>query len=152
MINLNLCSEENWIDALKPYQRRPIEQFIKDVGEEEAIDKWLMSSGSLQTSPFGGVPIGGNGKSAFALQFKKEFKSFICGGEKYKNETGEVNKLISEHKANLASIITSIISTSLAMYLGASAALIAPAVVLMLRILTKVGVEAWCAIPVIDEV
>lgn len=152
MINMNLTGEENWIDALKPYQRRPIEQFIKEVGEEEAIDKWLTSSGSLQTSPFGGMPLGGNGNSAFTLQFKKEFKSFICGDEKYQKERGEVEKLIAGHKDHLVTVVTSIISASLAAFLGASAALIAPAVVLMLRIVTKFGVGAWCALPATVDV
>lgn len=147
MINITLDGSESWLDALKPYQRRPIEKFIAEDGDDKAVDKWLTSSGFSQTSPFGGMPAGGSTNTAFSSQLRKEFKGFICGEEKYAKQREEIENMIAEHKGSLVTVITTVISAALAATLGASAALIAPAVVLMLRIMSKVGVEAWCALP-----
>ncbi|UFK93463.1 hypothetical protein [Providencia rettgeri] len=142
MIDLPHAGENEWISTLKPYQSSVIESLLKKGTEEQALDLWLTSSGPIKTSPFGGGSFEQNTKKEFLINFKLEFKALVCGDAKYEKDRESLNKIGNNAKTYIVSTISAIIAASL----GTTAAFIAPAVVLMLMIISKMGVNAWCAL------
>lgn len=140
MINIPIDSEENWLAVLKPYQRSSIDEFIKENDEEKAIEIWLSSSGTSNTSPFGGVVT--NQDNNFTVRFKEEFRKFICNDEKYEKEKEEFSAVGGQAKA----YVVGAISSALAVPLGVTATFLVPAVVLMIIIIMKIGLNAYCQV------
>lgn len=140
MIDIPVDSEENWLAVLKPYQRNSIDQFIKENDEEKAIELWLSSSGTSNTSPFGGVVT--NKDSNFTDRFKDEFRKFICNDEKYEKDREGFSAVGGQAKA----YIVGAISSALAVPLGVTATFLVPAVVLMIIVVMKIGINAYCQV------
>lgn len=126
------------LTALKPYQAGAISQLIEKHGEEETAKLWLSANGPTDTQKFGGA--GSLDSKPFWHKFNEELRLFICGDKKYKKER---DKLLSEAKpASL--VLVSGISGLLGSTLGFAPSLLAPAVAMMLYVIGKVGVNAWC--------
>lgn len=142
MITLLNYSEEEWLTTLKPYQLSSIETLLKKDNEDVVVDIWLSTQGAAPRSPFGGGRRDDPDVRQFIVNFKKEFRDFICGGERYENE----RKSISTHQGDAKTFIISVMSSALAIVLGSSAAYLTPVIVVMLIAVSKMGVNAWCAL------
>ena len=124
--------------ALKPYQTSSISQLLEKHGEEEAAKLWLSANGPTDTQKFGGS--GPLDSKPFWNKFNEELRLFICGNKKYDKER---RKLLSQAKpASL--VLVSGISGLLGSTLGFAPSLLAPPVAMMLYVIGKVGVNAWC--------
>ncbi|MEZ6952596.1 MULTISPECIES: hypothetical protein [unclassified Aeromonas] len=131
-------SLDELLSALKPYQKTSIESLISAHGEEDAAKKWLAANGPSSTQQFGGQPQGD--PRPFWDRLMAEFRLFICGNIKYKKDR---DKLLAQATPT-AMFIVSGISSVIASTLGLAAALITPAIAILLHVVGKVGVNAWC--------
>ncbi|NEW78733.1 MAG: hypothetical protein GZ086_04775 [Gelidibacter sp.] len=129
---------EDWLSELKAYQKNTIETLISEYGEEEAVEKWLSANGSKDNIPFGGIQT--NDTKPFLDKFKAEFKKFICNHPDYEEERKKLNMESPVAKA----IWISVISAALGATLGFAATLLAPVVAIMLSIVGKMGLNAYC--------
>lgn len=142
MINIPNVDADAWLSTLKEYQSSSIRDFLGQGSEELALELWLTASGPSSISQFGGDATKNPGKKAFVEQFKLEFKAFMCGGDKYTEERKGLGELTGDIKTYLVGMISAAIAASL----GATAAFIAPAVVIMLITVSKMGINAWCSL------
>ncbi|QER53210.1 hypothetical protein NWT83_05930 [Klebsiella quasipneumoniae] len=142
MITIPNENAEAWLSTLKKYQSSSVRTFLESGNEEKALELWLTASGPSSVSQFGGDNSKTPGRKAFVEQFKLEFKAFLCGGDKYTQEREGLGALTGDVKTYLVGVISSAIAVSL----GSTAALIAPAVVIMLIAVSKMGVNAWCSL------
>lgn len=126
------------LTALKPYQAGAISQLIEKHGEEEAAKLWLSANGPTDTQKFGGA--GSRDPKPFWDKFNEELRLVICGDEKYKEDR---EKLLSNARP-AADYVVHGITALVATTLGLAPALLVPAVALMLKVIGKVGVNAWC--------
>jgi hypothetical protein len=131
-------SLDDLLEGLKPYQKRSIKTLIASHGEEEAAKKWLAASGPSSTQQFGGQPQGN--PQPFWDRLMAEFRLFVCGDKKYKKDR---DKLLAQATPT-AMFVVSGISSVIASTLGLAAALITPAIAILLHVVGKVGVNAWC--------
>ncbi|MFD2599360.1 hypothetical protein ACFSQ3_10375 [Sphingobacterium corticis] len=131
-------SLEDWLSELKAYQKKSIEQLVDEFGEEEAMGKWLSANGPKDNVPFGGIQT--NDSKPFLDKFKTEFKKFVCNHPDYEEEREKLNIESPISKA----IWISIISAALGATLGFAATLLAPVVAIMLSIIGKMGINAFC--------
>ena len=126
------------LSALKPYQAGAISQLIEKHGEEEVAMLWLSANGPTDTQKFGGAsPLD---SKPFWNKFNEELRLFICGDKKYKNER---EKLLSDSKPASLFLVSGI-SGLLGSTLGFAPSLLAPPVAMLLYLIGKVGVNAWC--------
>ena len=128
---------EAWLSALKPYQSSQIKALLEaGRSEHDVVDAWLSAQGPDSTAHFGG-----NGESKpFRDRFVEEFKKFVCGDKKYSKERAE---LVA--KADVAKlVIVSAVSAAIGSEIGATAALLVPPVAVLLHIVGKIGLKAWC--------
>lgn len=139
MENIQDINIEDWLSELKTYQKNAIETLIGEFGEEKAIEKWLSANGPKDNVPFGGIQT--NDTKPFLDKFKVEFKKFVCNHPDYKEERKKINMESPVVKA----IWISVISASLGATLGFAATLLAPVVAIMLSIVGKMGLNAYCA-------
>jgi hypothetical protein len=126
------------LTALKPYQASAISKLIEKHGEEEAAKLWLSANGPTDTQKFGGS--GTRDTKPFWDKFQEELRLVICSDEKYKEDR---EKLLSQAKPAAGYVvhgITALVATTL----GLAPALLVPAVAIMLNVIGKVGVNAWC--------
>lgn len=129
--NINL----DWVSELKTYQKNSIETLITEYGEEVAVEKWLSANGPKDNIPFGGVQ--SNDSKPFLDKFKTEFKKFICNHPDYEEERKKLNMESPVVKAIWISVISAA--------LGFAATLLAPVIAVMLSIVGKMGISAYCA-------
>lgn len=137
-MNIPVIEIEGWLDALKPYQRISLQQLISASDEEEAAKIWLTSNGAAATKQFGGI---GGGDGEFWDRFKAEFKAFVCGDERYVTERTQLSTQAPIANAMFVGVISGAIGSTL----GFAASLLAPAVAIMLYLVGKVGLNAYCA-------
>jgi hypothetical protein len=130
-------SVQDWITELKPYQSNSMSALVASYGEEEAIKRWLSANGPTSTIQFGG---GGNSPEPFVDRFKEEFRKFICGDESY----DKYREQIMAESPIAKSMYISCISAALGATLGYSAALLAPAIAVMLHTVGAISINAWC--------
>lgn len=126
-----------WVSELKTYQTNTITELLSDNNSEETIKLWLSANGPTSTIPFGGD---NESSEPFLERFKEEFKKFVCGDEAYEEYR---NKLTAEVPI-AKSVYISVISVALAQVIGFTAALLAPAVAILLHAVGAAGVHAWC--------
>lgn len=147
MITIPNENAEAWLSTLKKYQSSSVRRFLDIGSEEKALELWLTASGPSSVSQFGGDNSKVPGRKAFVEQFKIEFKAFLCGSDKYAAEREELGALTGDVKTYLVGVISSAIAVSL----GSTSAFIAPAVVIMLIAVSKMGVNAWCSLGTTDK-
>ena len=131
---------DNWLIVLKPYQADSIRLLINEYGDENAAEKWLTANGPSNQVAFGGIS-DQNQDNTFYTNFKIEFHKFICGDPKYETERNRLGVSLIAPKQ----LIISIISGALGATFGVTGALLAPAVCVLLFIVGKMGVNAYCA-------
>ena len=125
-----------WTGALKTYQKTSINILVAENDEETAAKLWLSANGVSTTKQFGG----GGSSEPFWDRFVAEFKDFICGHEKYSNERSQLSSQAPVANAMFVGIISGAIGSTL----GFAASLLAPAVAILLFLVGKVGVNAYC--------
>ncbi|WP_286751528.1 hypothetical protein [Pseudomonas sp. UBA2522] len=131
---------EEILDSLRPYQKALVSELLANHDEVTAAKIWLSSTGPLDLRRFGGAQ--DSGGEAFYTRFQAEFRAFICGGEKYK---GERESLVNIAKPAANYVVTAI-SAAIAVKLGIASGLIFPAVALLLKVVGKLGLNAWCEV------
>jgi len=128
---------DEWLSTLKPYQSSSISQMVADAGEEEAAKNWLSANGPSSTVGFGGT----SNPEPFYERFMEEFRKLICGDEAYE----EIRAQLGGESPVVKAIYVSVISAALGAALGYTATLLAPAVAILLHLIGKMSVNAWCA-------
>lgn len=129
-------SLDEWLDTLKPYQQSTIRALTSSNDEVEVAKKWLSAQGPSSTVGFGGI----SNPEPFFDRFMDEFRKFICGDEKY----AEFREKLGSESSVVKAVYVSVISAALGATLGFTAALLAPAVAILLHAVGKVGLNAWC--------
>jgi hypothetical protein len=77
-----------------------------------------------------------------------ELRKLICGGDpSYDKLRKDISALVEQHKGEVVGMITASLGASV----GLSAAVLAPVVAIVLSLVTEVGVNAWCKMPVSKE-
>ncbi len=135
-------SLDKWLESLKPYQRDAIKIMLQnnDGDEEKIAQLWLNSKGPINTVTFGGNPSNIPNKNYFQC-LKRELNKFICGDESYETDRKQI--LGENNCINIA--FTTSIASILAPIVGMSAAILTPAIVLLLYVIGKISVNAYCA-------
>ncbi len=134
-----IFQDDELIGLLKPFQKEILLPLINSVGEEEAARIWLAPKLSNEMKNFGGVQ---SNPAPFFDRVLSEIRMFICGDEKYKSER---EKLIGGINKS-ASTTVSAISLAVGDVFGIAPALLTPIVIMILKMIGKIGVNAWCAI------
>ena len=135
-------SLDTWLDVLKPYQRNTIKVLLdkNDNDEEKVAQIWLSSGGPINTATFGGLPSSTSNKNYYQC-LKDELNKLICGDDTYVEE----KKRILE-KSNLINVCAaSQIALFLSPIIEVSVPILTPAIVLMLHVISKVSVNAYCS-------
>lgn len=140
------CELDEWLSELKPYQRNTIQQLLVAMPPDEVAKAWIMDSGLQNIVPFGGVNyrvayrVARRDNTPFWDRFKSEFKKFICDDGAY---VSEKTALLTEGPATKALLISAI-SAAIGTSIGYAAILLAPAVAVLLCIVGKIGINAYC--------
>ncbi|NIJ77542.1 hypothetical protein FHT08_002625 [Xanthomonas campestris] len=126
-----------WLAELKPYQQQTLEVFLATDTIEASAERWLSSTGSPNIAPFGGAA----DHKPFWSRFKDEFHRFICDDMAYVEE----RKALSSESSVAKAMMISVISAAIGATIGYSSTLLAPAVALLLCLVGKMGVNAYCS-------
>lgn len=127
-----------WVQSLPRYQQQLLDRMLADRDPIEVALAWLTSAGPTDTAPFGGVRTGVN---LFFEKLLEQIHLLMCErSPSYEQERGQ---LLASAKAGRATLIT-FVATAVAPHVGAAAALIAPAVAIVLAVVGRAGSEAWC--------
>lgn len=135
-------SLDTWLDILKPYQRNTIKALLDkhDNDEEKVAQIWLSSGGPINTATFGGLPSSASNKNYYQC-LKDELNKLICGDNAYVEEKKQILE-----KGNLINVCAaSQIALLLSPVIGVSVPILTPAIVLMLHVISKVSVNAYCS-------
>lgn len=131
------CSDLNsWTESLKEYQRTTIKELVSIHGEEGAARAWLTAQGSSDISPFGAT----QNISLFWNKLNEEFRKFICDDTAYVKEKEELGK----HAELTKPLLISAISSAIGATIGYAATFIAPAVAILLYLVGKMAINAYC--------
>lgn len=138
-MNEFIFSDDELLVLLKPYQQKILLPLINSVGEEEAAKIWLLPDIENQSVSFGG---GENQQDPYFDRLIQEIRKLICGDETYKEDR---EKIIE--KANTSAlIVVSGISGLMGDVFGVAPALLTPVVIIILSMISKVGINAWCTV------
>lgn len=138
-MNEFIFSDKELLELLKPYQQKTLLPLIESVGEEEAAKIWLSPESGSQSSSFGG---GENQPDPYFDRLIEEIRKLICGDENYQEDR---EKIIE--KANTSALfVVATISALMGDVFGVTPALLTPVVILILKMISKVGTNAWCAV------
>ena len=126
-----------WLNTLNLQQQDTINKLLSKNSEDEVITIWLNSL-NINTATYNG----GNTDFTYSNLFKNEVIKLLCGDKKYKVERGEINNLYNS--TNIKKAIITYVSGVIASQLNVSSTSIAPVVVLMFIIISKLSLNAWC--------
>lgn len=135
-------SLDTWLDILKPYQKKTIKTLLEknDNDEEKVAQIWLSSAGPINTATFGGLASSSPNKNYFQC-LKDELNKLICGNNTYLEEKKQILE-----KGNLINVCASSqIAIFLSPVIGVSVPILTPAIVLMLHVISKISVNAYCS-------
>lgn len=135
-VEIPISSLDEWLSELKPFQKDTIKDLLTSSEPEEVAKTWISSSGSENTIHFGGE----RDTKPFWDRFEDEFKKFICDETAYIEEK---RALAAEGPVTRALLIAAV-SSAIGATIGYTATLVAPAVVLLLYCVGKIGVNAYC--------
>jgi hypothetical protein len=130
-------SAEDWLSTLPEYQRQIVDQLLTTATPEEAAMAWLAASGPANTQVFGAS----QGRVDFYERVSNEVRKFLSENREYSEDRA---RLLSEIQPT-PTLLVATISAAIAPELGLAAALVAPAITLVLILAAKVGLRAWCA-------
>lgn len=133
-----IFSDNELIGLLKPFQKEVLLPLINSVGEEEAAKIWLAPK-TVEMRNFGGTS---SDPSPYFDRIISEIRKFICGDEKYKSEREKLTSGINKS----ASTTVTAISLAVGDFLGIASALLTPIVIMILKMIGKIGVNAWCSV------
>jgi len=130
---------EEWLAELPRYQQGILHQLLRSSNGDvtKAAGLWLSAQGADNTSPLGGTQRG----SSYIDKFKAEFKKFVCGNSKYKTHRQEFAAIGTASNLSVATYV----GNSIAPDIGVAPCLLVPAIALLLSVIAKCGVNAWCA-------
>lgn len=126
----------NWLSTLPSYQRSLLNTLLATMGHEEAARVWLEGGATSDNAPFGAS----TGMKVFFEKFLDELHDLLCTGENYEEEKRNALKELGAGKTTAAAYISQQISP----HLGASANILAPAVAVILCLVSTIGLRAWC--------
>lgn len=130
---------EEWLSDEKPYMKGVVKRLMENHTEEETAKILLTSKGVENTTSFGGYSTKQVDED-YWMKFKEEFDMFICGHPKYQNLRDDISK-----NSNIITIsTTSLIVSALAPSIGIAASFITVPVVLMLKALSELSINAYC--------
>lgn len=135
MENLPIYDLKEWMSVLDSFQQELLNQILKDHTEEEALDIWLNAVGPDNIASFGG-----NGKDGLLKSFKLELYKFLSNDDEYKYEIKEFEGYVTVTKF----FVVSFLSTTLSGRLGVVSTVVSPLIVLVLGLIGKMGVKAYC--------
>lgn len=135
MIEIDNLSLNEWYTCLKPYQRAIIEQLVAKYGEERAAEEWLTARGPMQTATFGGSQVNAENAPKYWDRLRSEIDKLICGHPDYKKEQ---EKILAAGKSIGLGGVTAL-ANWLSPLIGMSSALLAPAIILILHTMAKMG-------------
>lgn len=137
-MNNFIFSDDELISLLKPFQKEVLLPLIDSVGEEEAARIWLAPK-TTEMKDFGGTS---SDPAPYFDRVISEIRKFICGDEKYNSEREKLTSGINK------SATTTVAAISLAVgdVFGIAPALLTPIVVMILKMIGKIGVNAWCSV------
>jgi len=127
---------EDWLKELKPYQKNTLSEILLSNDPEKAADIWITSQGSEIIVHFGGT----HDTKPFLDRFKQEFRRFICDDSAYSEE----KKALNVEGGITKTLLVSAISSAIGATIGYSATLLAPAVAILLCVVGKMTVNAYC--------
>lgn len=132
-----LAGTKAYLDDLPAYQSALVHSLLQSgLSEEEAAAIWL-DGATKDLATFGSHGT----SSLFYRKFIEELHAFLCSEERYGADREE---LFRQFKTGQASAI-GLMSAALSPHLGAAGALLAPAIALVLTLIGKLGLNAWCA-------
>lgn len=133
------CNADEWLHCLKPYQASSLRQILSESeGSEDAAKRWLSITGSSNIAAFGGQ----RNSEPFWEQFQTEFRRFVCDDEAYI----DLKEKLRDQGVITRELLISVIAAGIASTLGFAAALLAPAVALMLCAVARIGKNAYCGL------
>lgn len=130
------------LSNLPPFELETIELLVKKNGEEKAAEIWINSNGPREIKHFGGDR---NSqlvtKTTYWERFKNQIDAFICGSPEWEKERTQAEKLGQGGIIGLATFIAQTISSAV----GIAVPILVPPVVLILHVISKAGIKAYCA-------
>ncbi len=137
---------DQWLSVLKPYQIKTITNLVQKYGEEEAAKIWIESKGPINTVTFGGLPSNTQNRNYYEA-LKLEIHKFICGQDNYKEERKKI--------IGTGDVINTAVSTKMAVIfspiIGVSVPVLLPALLLILKAISKISVNAFCSMSFNEE-
>ena len=140
---------EEALASLNAEQAQELAAMVDKYGEEEAASHWLdeVAAKQLPITPYSGNIAGENEEpKSFSARVKEQLDRLICGAPEYEEE----RKKILEKGSFFTLSAASIAAAWLGGMFGITAGAIAPGIVLILRVVGKVGINAYCANKNID--
>ncbi len=127
-----------WLEGLPPYQRSLVEEMVQRSDDlPDVAISWLAASGPRDTAPFGGVR---GGATLFYDNLLTEIQQLFCGEDRYKSEREELKSAAAWTKMGIVSFVAFAIGP----HIGVSAVVIAPAVAIVLAVLSRAGRNTVC--------
>lgn len=129
---------EEWLDVLKPYQKKRIEALVAQGHNYEEIGEIWMGTALKDNSPFGTQP----NQNRYYEQLVKETRKFLCGNSEYdenRQQLTEATKGLTGREQFIAYV-----SGILGAKLGLAVAFVAPVIVICVIAACKISVNAWC--------
>ena len=133
--------ESQWLDALPNYQKDVVSELLASNSNDydKAALSWLEASVD-NTSPFSGEP---KKDKKYFESLKNEVYKLLCGNPDYAADREELTQLVKSEgsKSPVVACMSGIIGAKI----GLAAAFVAPAIVILLMMITKTSLNAWCA-------
>lgn len=127
-----------WTAGLPVYQRELLDELISvDPGLDGVAATWLSGgAGSADLAPFGVA----EGRSLYFEKFLDELHDLLCVADKYQEERSELKRQAGSGQAAIVASLTAVIVP----VLGAAAPVVAPAIAVVMVLITRMGLSAWC--------
>nr|WP_278377045.1 hypothetical protein [Brucella anthropi] len=128
----------DWIATLPTYQQTRIrEQTGAGLTEDDIAEYWGSGASNSNIAPFGG-----NGSNNYYKALLREFRSLICGDARYKDTREKITNTFDQGRLVIISIIAGAIATAL----NVAVIYVMPVVALLLEVVCKTGINAWCQV------
>lgn len=130
---------DDWTAGLAPYQRQLVEEIVAaDPTLESGTEVWLSAGISTDLAPFGAD----KKRSAYYEKFLDELHDLLCVANKYEKEKGQLREQAKVGQAAVVSLLTTVVVP----VLGAAAPIVAPAIAITMILISRMGLNAWCAV------
>jgi hypothetical protein len=126
-----------WISVLPTYQQKLLKPMLEEAEPDQVAQLWLAASGPQDTAPFGGIR---KGAVRYYENVLAELKKLFCGSEEYENE----RRKLAQAAGGGQMLVVGTVSTAIAPHVGTAAAVIGPAVALILVVLSRAARSSAC--------